>query len=107
MLQRESNAYLSVLRINPLPNGVTLPDLLGTLRSNDGDGNEHVKKSIKFNTENNRELCTCVTLFLHTSLPSLHDYCVKIKCSLISRFMEDVNKRQRNFLSLSVLGYGS
>ena len=30
MLQRESNAYLSVLRINPLPNEVTLPDLLGT-----------------------------------------------------------------------------
>ena len=46
MLQRESNAYLSVLRTNTLPKEVTLPDLLGTLRSNNGDGNEHVRKAL-------------------------------------------------------------
>ena len=36
--------------------------------------------------------------FLYISLPSLHDY--DVKC-LISRFMEDVNKRWLIFLSLS------
>ena len=46
MLQRESNAYLSVLGTNPLPIEVAFPDLLGTLRSNDGNGNEHVKKAM-------------------------------------------------------------
>lgn len=46
VLQRESNAYLYVLQTNPLPTEVTLPDLLGTLRSNDDDGNEHVKRAL-------------------------------------------------------------
>ena len=38
-----------------------------------------------------QQLCTCITLFLHISLPSLQDYNVKI----ISRFVEDVKTRQR------------
>ena len=91
MFQRESNAYLSVLRTNPLPIEVTFPDSLGKLRSDDGNGNEHVKKAmslIRKTTVNSAR----VTLFLHISLLSLHDYGVKIKCGLISRFMEDVNK---------------
>ena len=46
MFQQESNAYFSVLRTNPLPTEVTFPDLLGNLRSNDGDGSEHVKKAM-------------------------------------------------------------
>ena len=37
----------------------------------------------------------------HTSFPFLHDY--DVKC-LISRFMEDVNKQRRNFISASELG---
>ena len=41
--------------------------------------------------------------FLYISLPSLHDY--DVKC-LISRFMEDVNKRWLIFLSLSKLKCG-
>ena len=41
--------------------------------------------------------------FFVFSLPSLQDYDVK---TLISRFMEDVNKWRGNFLSLSELGYG-
>ena len=40
--------------------------------------------------------------FLYISLPFLHNYDVKLKC-LFSCFMEDVNKRRRNFLSLSKL----
>ena len=92
MFQRESNAYLSVLRTNPLPTELTFPDLLGKLRSNDGNGNEHVKKAMSLIRKHNRELCTCVTRFLDISLLSLHDYGVKIKCGLISRFMEDVKK---------------
>ena len=41
--------------------------------------------------------------FLYISFPFLHDYNTK---SLNSRFMEDVNKQRRNFISLSELGYG-
>ena len=41
--------------------------------------------------------------FLYISLPFLHDYDVKMP---ISRFMENVNKHQRNFISLSELECG-
>ena len=40
--------------------------------------------------------------FFVFSLQSMHDYDLK---TLISRFMEDVKKWRRNFLSLSELGY--
>ena len=45
--------------------------------------------------------------FLYISLPLLHDYDVRMPS--LSRFVEDVNKRPRNFLSafstwISVLG---
>ena len=43
--------------------------------------------------------------FLYISLPLLDDYDVRMPS--VSRFMEDVNKRPRNFLGLSELGYGS
>ena len=41
--------------------------------------------------------------FLYISFPFLHDY--DVKC-LISRFMEDVDKQRRNYISLSEFGYG-
>ena len=53
---------------------------------------------------------------LYVSLPSLCDYVVIGQASratfclgicLISRYMEDVNKRPRNFLSISEPGHGS
>ena len=44
-----------------------------------------------------QQLCTCSTLFLYISLPSLHDYDLKM------HIMGDVNKRRRIFLSLSKL----
>ena len=42
--------------------------------------------------------------FLFISLPSLHDYHVKMP--IISRFVKDVNKQGQNFLTLYELGYG-
>ena len=39
--------------------------------------------------------------FLYIALPCLHDYDVKLPNLT---FMEDVNKRRRNFISLSELG---
>ena len=49
---------------------------IGSLR-NDDDGNENSKKSNRFR-QAKQQLCTCVTLFLYISLPSLHDYNVKL-----------------------------
>ena len=58
-------------------------------------------KSIRFNTQNNNSAAARVvsTLYspFHSGLafvPSLHDYDVKPQCP-ISRFLEDVNSRQR------------
>ena len=79
----------------------TCKKTIGTLRSNDADGNEKVKKK-RFNKQNNNFarashfFCTFLSRFYMTTT---------WKC-LISRFMEDVNKQRRNFISLSELGYG-
>ena len=73
-----------------------------SLSNDDGDGNENFKKKKVWLAE--QQLCTYSTLFLYISLPSLHDYGVKIPNST---FMEDViNKQQRIFLSLSKLECG-
>ena len=74
---------------------------LGTLRSKDADGNENVKNNW-FNKQNSN--------FARAS----RYFCTFLLCScttttwkyLIWRFMEDVNKQRRNFISLSELGYG-
>ena len=69
---------------------------LGRLSNEEGDVNKNGKKSIGFDWQNK-------TLhvhhdFLYISLPSLHDYNVKV----ISRFVEDASTRQRLlFLSLN------
>ena len=73
--------------------------LLETLRSNDADGNENVKKKKKKKTKNTSHVRHT---FLYISLSLLHDYDAK---SPISRFMEDVNKQRQNFISLCELGY--
>ena len=44
-------------------------------------------------------------LFCTFLCPFLHDY--DVNWCLISRFMEDVNKQRRNFISITVLGYGA
>ena len=74
----------------------TPPSLtLWTLRTNDMDDNEKVKKSNRFNKQNNnfaRAPC-----FLYISLPVFFTT-TTWKC-LISRFTEDLNKQRRNFIS--------
>ena len=56
--------------------------------SDDGDGNENVKENNRF-VKQNYNFVRASYVFVHF-LTSLHDY--DVKC-LISRFMEDVNKR--------------
>ena len=71
---------------------------IGSFSNDDGDGNENVKTAMGL-------LSKTTSLhvhhaFLYISLPLLHVTTRTWKC-LISHFMEDVNKRRRNFLSLS------
>ena len=47
------------------------------LSNDDRDGNENGKKSNTFRLAK-QELCTCITLFWYISLPSLHDYDLKV-----------------------------
>ena len=77
--------------------------LTGTLRSNDADGDERVKKTIGFILRKTTTLHVHHA-FLYISLP-VFARPRREKC-LISRFMEYVDKQQRNFTSLSELGYG-
>ena len=64
--------------------------MLATLRRHDGDDNENVKKAMQEVEQAKQQLCRhCATITTG-------------KC-LISRCMEEVNKRQLNFLSLSEL----
>ena len=77
--------------------------LLGTLRSNNADGNENVKKKKRKKEKKKRKtLLTCFTLFC----TFLCRFCTTTaRKSPVSCFMEDVNKHRRNFISLSELGY--
>ena len=78
--------------------------MLGSFSNGDGDGNgngngnENLKKTIGLlsKTTNLHVLHT----FLYISLPSLHDYDVKMHNFT---FYGSVNKRRRIFLSLSKL----
>ena len=78
---------------------------MGTLRSNDATATRTNVKKIR---EKIGLISKTTTLhvyhtFLYISLPFLNDYDVKMP---ISRFMENVNKHLRNFISLSELEYG-
>ena len=79
-----------------------LNDLLGTLRSNDGDGNGNTSKAIGLISKTT--ILHVHHTFLYISLLSLHDYDVKMPNFTLT---EEVHKRRRNFLSLSELEYGS
>ena len=68
--------------------------VIGSFRNDDGDGNENVKKRNGFVTK--QQLCTFLCRYCTTTT---------WKC-LISRFIEDVRKRRRIFLSLSKLECG-
>ena len=75
---------------------------LGTLRSDDGDGNGDATKAIGLISK--RTILQVHHAFLYISLPSLHDYDVKMPNFTLT---EEVHKRRRNFLSLSELEYCS
>ena len=79
-----------------------LNDLLGTLRSDDGDGNGNTTKAIGLIDKTT--ILHVHHTFLYISLLSLHDYDVKMPNFTLT---EEVHKRRRNFLSLSELEYGS
>ena len=79
-----------------------LNDLLGTLRSDDNDGNGNTTKAIGLISKTT--ILHVHHTFLYISLLSLHDYDVKMPNFTLT---EEVHKRRRNFLSLSELEYGS
>ena len=75
---------------------------LGSL-SNDDDGvNENSKKAIGLDWQNNNS--ARVSRFFVHFLSSLHDYLATRKCP-ISRFVEDLNARQRLSFSFPELRY--
>ena len=53
-----------------------LTNLIGSLSNDDGDGNENGKKAIGLDKQNNN--FARAARFLYISLPSLHDYNVKV-----------------------------
>ena len=64
-----------------------------------GNGNENFEKAIGLDQRNNN---SAQHALLYISLPSLHDYDVKIP----NFMLEDVNKGRRMFLSLFKLELG-
>ena len=70
---------------------------LGSLTSDDGDGNENGTKAIGFISKTT--ILHAHHAFLYISLPSLHDYDVKLPNFT---FMEDVNTQDNDFLFLFV-----
>ena len=55
----------------------SFPCLLGSISNDDGDGNENGKKSTELDKQNNN-FARAFHAFLYTSLPTLHDYDVKM-----------------------------
>ena len=78
------------------------PGLLATLRCHDGNDNENIKKAIGWIGKTT----TLHVMMLFCTFLCCHCTATMGKC-LISCFMEDINKRQLNFLSFSKLEYGS
>ena len=74
--------------------------IVGTLRSNDAEDNENVKKNNRFNKQNNN--------FARASHFFVHFFPVFARLRAVKMpyfaFIEDVNKQQRNFISLSEFG---
>ena len=73
--------------------------ILGSLRCHEGHGDENVKKAIIIGLKEKQQLCTCSSLFGPViSLPSLHDYDIKLR--LILRF---IDKGEQTTTNCSVL----
>ena len=69
---------------------------IGSLSNDDGDSNEQTAKSNRFLRLAKQQLCTCITLFLYISLPSPHNYNVKVPNFRFCRELE----RDNDFLFL-------
>ena len=65
---------------------------LGSLSNDEGDGNKNVTKAIGLDQQNNNCARATRVFVPFFSLPSLHDYDVKLP---ISRFLRDVNTEQQ------------
>ena len=76
--------------------------LVGTLRSYDGHGNEHVKKAIGLITK--PTIFHLYHAFLDISLPSLHD--CDVKMPNFTFYRGNTRATAKFPLSLSELGYG-
>ena len=76
---------------------------IGTLRCDDSNGNETVKKNNRFN-EQNKNSARASRFFVHFSAITAR---IQRENALLHTFMEDVNKQRRNFLALYELAYGS
>ena len=63
-------------RATSLQKGPVGEEITGSLSNDDGDGNENGKKAIGLDWENNN--FARASRFLYISLPSLHDYNVKV-----------------------------
>ena len=55
--------------------GLLLVMIIASLRNEDDGGIENLSDRFR---QAKQQLCTCITLFLHISLQSLHDYNVKL-----------------------------
>ena len=77
---------------------LTAAGWIGSFSNDEDDGSENVKKAICWSAK--QQLCTCSTHYC--TFFCRHCTTTAWK-SLISRFMEDMNKQQRIFLSLSKL----
>ena len=72
------------------------PASLRTLRSNDADGNENVKKAVGLISKTTTSHVHHA--FWYSSFLFLHDYDLKMPNL---RFMEGVNKQRRNYIIFS------
>ena len=75
-------------------------DLTG---NDDGDGNENGKKKSNWFRLVKQQVCTCITLFLYISQPSLHDYNMKVPNFTFCRGRK--HKRQQLSFSFPELWY--
>ena len=101
LLHTQDLGSLSPWKGKNLVNKIALS--LGSFSNNNSDGNKNVKKSNSFITQKNK--------FARASRFFVHFFAIAARqphenATFFSRFMEDVNKWRRNFLSLSKLECG-
>ena len=76
--------------------------ILGTIRSDDSNGNENVKKAIGLKSK--PTICSCIRFFCTFLWNFVHDYNVKVFYTNLC-FMEDVKKLSTNKILLLFLNF--